>query len=304
MGFFLVGACQDPGRHARPLRRHDVVHVDLDAQGRGRPRCAATARSSSTWTTRRTSCCASSADTSRTPSTPGASPTRSPPVLSATRHPQCYLPGAEAIPTNESPRAERATPRARRHGKPPIRVGLYQELPHPHVRPDPRRARRLIGGRTRNPSRSRSARASSRHRRGRADRPARGRHDRVTCPEGEAFGDRSRGHRRRVREDFPADMGSRSGLVNIRVEPEEGEDEEEAAEMAAVIVEVNPDDVILDVTTSRAGRDLQGHGRRDPLLRRSAPDRLPRRRAPAQAPAGGRPRTRSSWRAGPGPRSS
>ena len=34
------------------------------------------------------------------------------------------------------------------------------------------------------------------------------------------------------REDFPADMElEKGGLVNIRVEPEEGEDEEEAAEM-------------------------------------------------------------------------
>ena len=78
----------------------------------------------------------------------------------------------------------------------------------------------------------------------------------VTCPEGEAFGDPDPEAIVAVsREDFPADMElEKGGLVNIRVEPEEGEDEEEAAEMAAVIIEVNPDGVILDANHPLAGR--------------------------------------------------
>ena len=78
----------------------------------------------------------------------------------------------------------------------------------------------------------------------------------MTCPEGEAFGDPDPEAIVAVsREDFPADMElEKGGLVNIHVEPEEGEDEEEAAEMAAVIVEVNPDGVILDANHPLAGR--------------------------------------------------
>ena len=56
----------------------------------------------------------------------------------------------------------------------------------------------------------------------------------VTCPEGEAFGDPDPEAIVAVsREDFPADMElEKGGLVNIHVEPEEGE-------MRATLGEVN-----------------------------------------------------------------
>lgn len=75
----------------------------------------------------------------------------------------------------------------------------------------------------------------------------------VTCPEGEAFGDPDPEAIVSVaREEFPEDMELvKGGLVNIHVEDD---DDEEATDMAAVIVEVNPDGVILDANHPLAGK--------------------------------------------------
>ena len=73
----------------------------------------------------------------------------------------------------------------------------------------------------------------------------------VTCPEGEAFGDPSPEAIVSVpREDFPGDVKLEKGeMVVINVEDEDGE----AMELEAIIMEINPDGVILDANHPLAG---------------------------------------------------
>lgn len=76
----------------------------------------------------------------------------------------------------------------------------------------------------------------------------------VTCPEGEAFGDPDPEAIVAVpTEDFPEDLELKKGvLVGITIE---GDDEvPEEAEMAAVVLEVNEDGVILDANHPLAGK--------------------------------------------------
>lgn len=73
----------------------------------------------------------------------------------------------------------------------------------------------------------------------------------VTCPEGEAFGDPDPEAIVAVaREEFPDDLElEKGGLVNVQVIDDDGTE----SEMPAVIVEVNPDGVILDANHPLAG---------------------------------------------------
>jgi len=73
----------------------------------------------------------------------------------------------------------------------------------------------------------------------------------VTCPEGEAFGDPSPEAIVAVpREDFPDDVKLEKGeMVAINVEDEDGD----AMQLEAIIMEINPDGVILDANHPLAG---------------------------------------------------
>lgn len=76
----------------------------------------------------------------------------------------------------------------------------------------------------------------------------------VTCPEGEAFGDPDPEAIVAVpTEDFPEDLELKKGvLVGITIQGDDEELEEE--EMAATVIEVNEDGVILDANHPLAGK--------------------------------------------------
>ena len=81
----------------------------------------------------------------------------------------------------------------------------------------------------------------------------------VTCPAGEAFGPHDPEAIVSVpREDFPEGMELEKGAaVGVTVE----DDEDGTAEIDAVIVEINPDAVILDANHPLAGQPARFRGR-------------------------------------------
>jgi FKBP-type peptidyl-prolyl cis-trans isomerase 2 len=81
----------------------------------------------------------------------------------------------------------------------------------------------------------------------------------VTCPAGEAFGPHDPEAIVSVpREDFPEDMPLEKGIaIGVTVE----DDQDGAAEIDAVIIEINPDAVILDANHPLAGQPARFRAR-------------------------------------------